>query len=320
MAMPESMLFESRDGATTLMAMGDTIRMPWTAAAADDERVVRPALAVLFRIAVGPSADSYVPRFLRYERTGRSIPGWHWPAFFVPALWAFYRRLWLPGLLGALLPLAGVSALAAIAPAAGVEPVAWLALAVLFLWVVPGAISAVFANALLYRRVRRIVTAAEAAEGEPHDVATIVAASKPTSMPAAFLLGGAVMAAVFAFAVPWLHTLYDDLGVRKGLAESLAALRPLQQQIEDSVLRLNTIPPEPDIAAIRTHLGRALIDTVNLSQMNWRLRLVLGPALGELSGKMILLVPTEDARERVQWLCIPIDVLAKFLPPECRTR
>ena len=320
MAMPESMVFESRDGPTTIAAIGDTIRMPWSSAAADDERVVRPALAVLFRIALGRAADAYVPRFLQYERTGRSLPGWHWPAFVAPAVWAFYRKLWLPGLVAALLPMLGVIAFAAIAPALGTEPIAWLACAMLLVWVLPGTVSGIFANFLLYRKVRRIVTDAEAASGEPHDVANVVSARRPTSLPAAILLGGCAMAAVLAFALPRLHALYEELDVRIGVAESLAAMRPLQMQIEESVLRARTVPPEPDAAAIRTLLGRALIDTVNLSPMNGRLRLVLGPALPELSGKMILLVPTEDARRRVEWLCIPIDVRAKYLPPECRNR
>ena len=320
MAVPESMVFESRDGTTTFAAIGDTIRMPWSSATADDERVVRPALAVLFRIALGRAADAYVPRFLQYERTGRSIPGWHWPAFVAPAVWAFYRKLWLPGLLATLLPMLGVILFAPIAPALGADPVAWFACAVLLVWVLPGAMSAIVANSLLYRRVRRIVTDAETANGEPRDVATIVAANKPASLPAAILLGGWAVATMLAFAVPRLHALYDELDMRIGVAESLAAMRPLQTQIEESFLRAKTIPPEPDAAAIRTRLGRALIDTVSLSPINGRLRLVLGPALPELSGKMILLVPMEDPRQRVEWLCIPIDVLAKYLPPDCRNR
>jgi len=318
MAMPESMVFKARNGATSFTAIGDTIRMPWSSSAADGERVVRPALAVLFRIALGPAADYYVPRFLEYERTGRSVPRWHWPAFFVPAVWAFYRKLWLLGFVCALLPVAGVTAFAEFAPVIGHDSVAWFACVALFAWILPGTVSVAFANPLLYGRVRRIVADAEAARGDPHDVAKIVAASQPTSMPAALLLGGAAMAAMLAFAGPSLHTLYEDLGVRTGVAESLAAMRPLQRQIEDSVLRAKTIPPEPDATAIRTRLGRALVDTVHLSPINGRLRLVLGPALPELSGKMILLVPTEDSRQRIQWLCIPIDVLAKYLPPECR--
>ncbi len=200
----------------------------------------------------------------------------------------------------------------------GQDAVAWFATAALCVWIVPGAIAATLANPLLYQKVRRIVSDAEAERGEPHDVATIVAASRPTSIVIAILLGGWAFGAVLAVTGPQLVALYEELGVRAGVAETLAAMRPLQQQIEDSFLGANAVPSEPDAAALRTRLGRALIDTVNLSPINGRLRLVLGPALPELSGKMILLVPTEDARQRIHWLCIPIDVLAKYLPAECR--
>lgn len=318
--MRETMVFESRDGPTTLAAVGDTVRMPWSSTDADEDVVVRPALAVLFRIALGRAADAYVPRFLRYERSGRSLPGWHWPAFFVPAIWAFYRKLWLPGLIATMLPMLGVVVFGELAPAIGPEPLAWFAGAALLVWIVPGAVAAIFANSLLYREVKRIVTDAETARGEAPDVAAVVAANKPASPSAAILLGGAAVAVMLAFAVPRLSTLYDDLGVRIGVAESIAAMRPLQMQIEESVLRATAVLPEPDAAAIRTRLGRSLIDTIHLSPINGRLRLVLGPELPELTGKMILLVPTEDSRRRVEWLCIPIGVLAKYLPPECRNR
>jgi len=38
------------------------------------ETVVRPALAVLYRLAIGPHADRYAPRFLAFEG-GRGRPG-----------------------------------------------------------------------------------------------------------------------------------------------------------------------------------------------------------------------------------------------------
>ena len=40
---------------------------------------------LLFRMAVGPGADYYAPRFLEYERVGRSFPSWNWAALWAPA-------------------------------------------------------------------------------------------------------------------------------------------------------------------------------------------------------------------------------------------
>jgi hypothetical protein len=247
MAMPESMVFESRDGPTTIAAIGDTIRMPWSSAAADDERVVRPALAVLFRIALGRAADPTSRDSC--ERTGRSIPAWHWPASFAPAVWAFLSQALAAGSAGHAAAHAGRDPVRGDRAALGADPVAWLACAALLVWC-SGAMSAV-ANLPLYRRVRQVVTDAEAANGELRDVATTVAANSPP-LPAAILLGGWAVATMLAYAVPRLHTLYDELDVRIGVAESLAAMRPLQTQIEESFLRAKTIPPEPDAAAIRT--------------------------------------------------------------------
>ena len=132
------------DAAAPLSVLGDTVRMPW--AGADAERVVRPALAVLYRMAVGPRADYYVPRFLAFERTRRSVPSWHWPSFFLPSVWAFYRKLWVAGIVFALLPFAGAAAFAAIEPALGESNAAWLALAALCIWFVPCVVPALLAN------------------------------------------------------------------------------------------------------------------------------------------------------------------------------
>ena len=320
MATPESTVFDSANGVSTMSAIGDTIRMPWSPTAETDEWVVRPALAVLFRIAVGPAADRYVPRFLQYERTGRSFPGWNWPAFFAGPVWAFYRKLWLPGVISALLPLIGLLAFMAIAPTIGDESLIWFPCAALLVWFLPATIAAVSADALLHRRVRRIVADAEAASGEPHDVATLVARTKPTSLPAAIALGTWALVAMLAVAVPALEALYGERAVRAGIAESLVALRPLQRQIEDSFLLTHTIPLQHDAAVPEGYPTAALIDAVTISPLNGRLRLVFGPAVPDLAGKMVLLVPALDSQQRVEWLCIPIDIDAKYLPAACRSR
>ena len=135
-----------------------TIRFP-----GDDprERVVRPALAVLFRIAVGPSADRYVRRFLAFERTGHVRPGWHWPSFLFPGVWAFYRKLWVIGLLFALLPIAGALGFAAIEPTFERADFIWIACAIAAIWVLPGVLPALLADSLLYNHCRYLVWRAE---------------------------------------------------------------------------------------------------------------------------------------------------------------
>ena len=96
--MVEPAAARENDCPKSLSPIKDTVIMPWESETESRQKVVPPALAILFRVAIGPAADYYVPRFLRYEKAGKPRPGWHWPALLFPSVWAFYRRLWLPGL------------------------------------------------------------------------------------------------------------------------------------------------------------------------------------------------------------------------------
>src|SRR5438034_3353376 len=139
----------------------DSIVFPWSVREQQDEPRVRPALAVLFRIAVGPNADYYARRFVKYERTGRSIPSWHWPAFALPTLWAFYRKLWVYGAACALLPLSGALAFTRFNFDFGDSSLAWWAGALLCVWLLPALVSATFANTFYHHSIRELIRQAE---------------------------------------------------------------------------------------------------------------------------------------------------------------
>lgn len=51
----------------------------------------------LFRIFIGPHAERYLPLFTRF-RDRAFQAGWHWPAFFVPVFWHFYRKVYPIGI------------------------------------------------------------------------------------------------------------------------------------------------------------------------------------------------------------------------------
>ena len=125
---------------------GDTVGLPALMPGDLQERVVRPTLAVLFRLAVGPAADYYTPRFLQYESAGHGAPGWHWPALLLQSVWAFYRKLWLPGIFYALLPAAGALAFVSFAQKLDDWSVPWLLCAAVTMWLIPGIIAAVLST------------------------------------------------------------------------------------------------------------------------------------------------------------------------------
>jgi hypothetical protein len=166
----------------------DTIQIPGAEHARPPKPRVRPALAVLFRVAVGPGADYYAPRFLKYEQVGHGAPGWNWPSFLFPSFWAFYRKLWLEGILFALLPIAGAMVFANLGPQLDEARVPWVAAALLLTWLLPGIPPALIANSLLYRRVRRVVRSAESRTASAAKVVSLLATRSPTSLVAALLL------------------------------------------------------------------------------------------------------------------------------------
>lgn len=303
--------------AKTALPIDDTIRMPWTAATGAEETVVRPALAILFRLALGQAADAYTSRFLRYERTGRAGLGWHWPSFLLPSAWAFYRKLWLSGAVFAGLPFLGAAAFAAVEPAVAESTLAWLAGAVAAIWLLPAVTAALLANGLLYRHVKRRVEWAEAGCQRIDEVATLLAARHATAPWAAVLFGGAALVLGATVLAPRVSALYQDQLVRTRVAASLAAVRPLQAAIEDAWLHKVSFPRMPDYAAAAHELGLAWRGVVNISPVSGRLRLDLGPALPELHGKTILLAPAIDSQQQVQWFCVPVDVPRRYLPREC---
>ena len=204
---------------------------------AQRESVVRPALAVLYRVAIGPSADRYVRRFLAFERKGRGRPGWHWPSLLFPGVWAFYRKMWLLGTAFALLPVAGALAFDALSPLFREADLAWIVCAIAAVWILPGVLPALFADSLLYGHVRHVVASTEARARSVSDALQRLATRSPTSMAAAFLLGGGGILAMLAVVVPPLHDAYVDLGIRTRVGQALQSVQGIEDEIEAEVRR-----------------------------------------------------------------------------------
>jgi hypothetical protein len=285
-----------------------------------EDRVVRPALFVLFRLATGPSADYYSQRFVAFERAGHGMAGWHWPALFVPAVWAFYRRLWLVGLIFALLPLAGAGAMAVLAPWLDDSTTLWIGCAALLTLVVPGVTGAALANALLYRRVRRRIRRAEARASNPSQAASAVSESEPVSPLAAIALGTLAASLWIGIGGPVLTTAYNDHAVRVKVGKALMGVAPIKEQIEASWELFRRWPHAPIAAEIPARAGAVLFDEVAVDASTGRVKLAVGPSIPELAGRAILLAPAVDKTERVHWFCIPVGIPDRFLPRSCRAQ
>ncbi|HTP98963.1 MAG TPA: DUF2628 domain-containing protein [Casimicrobiaceae bacterium] len=293
------------------------IRLP-----GDDRRlarnlVVRPALAVLFRIAVGPSADRYVRRFLDFERAGRARPGWHWPSLLFPGVWAFYRKLWLLGLVFALLPVAGAIAFFWLEPRFERADSVWVVCAVLAVWILPGVLPALLADTLLYNHVRSLVARAERGARGATDAVQRLSQRAPTSAAAASILGGGAFIAMAAVVVPPLHDAYVEHGVRAEVEQAIGAMHGLEEEIEVAWHTARLLPRQSEHPAVRAHAGAQFVGDVDVQPRTGRIRLALLADSPEVDGKTILLAPTLDTSNHWQWMCVPVDIPKRFLPKEC---
>jgi hypothetical protein len=293
-----------------------TIRLPGQADEAED-RVVRPALAVLFRLAVGPRADYYGPRFIAFERAGHGLAAWHWPALFLPAIWAFYRRLWGAGIAFTLLPLAGAVAVAWVAPWLDDATWLWIACAALLVYVLPGVTGASLANALLYRRVRARIERAEARAANPSHAASEVSGVDPVSPFGAAVFGALAVSVWLAAIGPLLTTAYDEHAVRVKVGQTLAALAPIQRQVEESWLTLRHWPRQGIDFPARA--GGVLFDEISVDRETGRVKVAVGSSIPEIAGRAILLAPAVDRSDRLRWFCVPVGIPDRFLPQACRS-
>lgn len=305
-----------REGSTHAFA-GESIRLPGEFSFATPASVVRPALAVLFRIATGPHADRYVPRFLAFERAGRAKPGWHWPAFLAPPVWAFYRKLWTEGIAFSVLPLAGAFAFAAVGMSLdGTGPLWWLTL-FFFVWLFPSLLSSLAADALLWGHVRRDVAKAEAAAPSASKAVASLAGREPTSPVAAILLGGGAIVASAALLWSPIRAEYVAHAARDAVTSTLASLRVVQEAVESAWERTGTLAHARNVGTLLAQNDADYVGDVAVSS-GGRVRVSLGPGVPGAAGKSIVLAPTVDEQKRVQWMCVPIDIPPRFLPPACR--
>lgn len=306
-----------REAGATRLAVTDVHR---NAGPPDDPRdkVIRPALFVLFRIAIGPSADYYGPRFLAFERAGHGLAGWHWPALFAPAVWAFYRKLWIAGLVFTLLPLAGAHAMALIAPWLDDFTWMWLACALLLTIVLPSVSGAALASALLYRQVRSRIRTAEARARSASHAASHVSGVAPVSPYGALFLGTLALALLVGGVGPVLVSAYNDHAVRVKVGKALVGVTPIKEQIEASWAAFQRWPRPASAMEIPARAGAVLFDEVAVDPSTGRVKLDVGFSIPELGGKAILLVPAVDDAARVRWFCVPVGIPDRYLPQVCR--
>jgi hypothetical protein len=191
-----------------------------------------------------------------------------------------------------------------------------LAVVAIVVWFSPGLVGALVANTLLHRKSRQLVREAEALTSQTDKAARwlarrrVIAPFQAAAVTVTMLLALGVV-------VPNFKAAYSDQLVKARVVASIAAIRPLQAQLEEW-FRSSSPDDAPAIALAETPIDTPFLERVNVSLANGRVRLALDSSIPELSGRSILLAPAVDRWMQVRWICIPVDIPERYLPRECK--
>jgi len=130
----------------------------------DPELVRIDARSADYDAVIGPRAEYYRPRFEEYDANGMRL-SWNWPAFFITTIWFVYRGMWRIGAINLVYPFIVWFGTLFLARQGWLGPAA-AGGAVFILLPLPWILLPAFANALYWRRVRRLLTFPPSPEAE----------------------------------------------------------------------------------------------------------------------------------------------------------
>jgi Tfp pilus assembly major pilin PilA len=293
--------------------------------------------------AVGENAAYYVPKFEEYDK-GASKLGWHWPAFFATTPWFCYRKMWgwgignvawFWGMLTFVLPIG--MGIAAAAAGNEREPTAVFVVAgvVVLLMAAPWFLLPLFANALYWRHINKVIRNIPASIAQqPDKRAARITRNGGTGTGAmvGVLVGGVFFLVVIvgilaAIAIPAYH----DYTIRGQVVESDKLAAPARAAVTMYYTQ-NDAWPENDAAAEFSAERGKYVQSVTIERGSVIVEFN-SDVENELRGRFVIYSPGIDAQKRVIWMCadnedprviergpgpIGTDVPHKYLPADCR--
>jgi hypothetical protein len=158
-----------------------------------------PSDETLWRAAIGPKADYYLPRFAKFQRDQRSFPSWNWAALFATFWWAIYRKLWGSAVLFLVLTVLVQIALSILSGLLAPRHVAASQAISFFSLPLSTMPCALLANGLYYRHVKSWIGLASAHDQDQKAQLAYLSAKGGTA-PAVTVVATIVGVVVFVFA------------------------------------------------------------------------------------------------------------------------
>jgi Tfp pilus assembly major pilin PilA len=296
-----------------------------------------------YEMAIGPNAGYFLPKFEEYDK-GASKLGWNWPAFFVTTPWFLYRKMWGWGMgnvawFWGMLTFVGPVAIGIAAGAAGKdnETTAMVTVAVIvgLLMMAPWFILPMYANALYWRHINKVIRNVPASLAQQTDKRSARITRNGGTGAGAMIgvLAGGVFLLLFfvgilaAIAIP----AYQDYTIRSQVAEADKLAGPARAAVTVYYTQNDAWPENAEAAEFSAERGK-YVQSVSIDRGS--VIVEFGSAVeNSVRNKFLIYAPGIDAQKRVIWMCASAedprvvergpgptgtDVPNKYLPRDCR--
>jgi type IV pilus assembly protein PilA len=297
-----------------------------------------------YELAVGQNAEYYLPKFEQYDNGGSKL-GWNWPAFFVTTPWFLYRKMWGWGMANlawfwGVLTFVGPVGMGIAAGAAGkgneMGAIGVVATVVGLLLIAPWILLPMFANALYWKHVNKVIRNVPASfASQPDKRQARIERNGGTGAGAMIgvLIGGAFVMFAFvgilaAIAIP----AYQDYTIRGQVAEGLSLAAAPKAAVAEFYAQNEGWPENGEAAGITDSISGKYVDSITVE--NGSIVIVYGGQSNvNLKGKTLFLMPGVDDQKSIAWMCADgakpdwvergpgrygTDIPSKYLPAACR--
>jgi hypothetical protein len=259
---------------------------------------------------IGPKNQPYyLEHFQRFDRRGRALVSWNWPALFAPLHWLLYRKMWGHAVLFLVSSYAGflmIKAMSSIFATDSrlLEISFYLAYAGAFLVLPP-----LYANALYHKHCKEAMFKLGIAS-TAHSQRVTRGGTNIIVPAVSFVLSSCfLVATVFLSAAPVYHDSESRVALRSAATFGLSATDAVSLYTKDHGASPRTLA----MAGFNERLP-ADVSSISLDRKGM---LTLTMATGELIGKTLMFVSIPHDGE-TRWVCFSVDIAGRLIPPECR--
>lgn len=296
-------------------AFGDTIQVPRIMNTAA-KVVVQVAPEEFYKAVIGPKNQAYyLNQFARFDGHEKTSATWHWPALFVAFYWMLYRKMWLNAFLYFMAPYLALMVLALVVGFAGKSGAMVAGLGYGLFTIAMFALPAMYANALYYKHCKEMIAEVQASSKRVERNLGQLAGKGGTSGVVLILVLVMVFFGVIGILAAIAIPAYQDYTTRARTAQAVTVGKDAANAVANYYTKNQQVPVDMVTAGFNAVLPDS-IKAIHVDNQDGTVTITMAKA--PIADKSILLLPSMDASKNITWQCMSKDIVAKYLPKDCR--